>query len=132
MGGFTFDKLLVIGVIALIIFGPERLPGLAEGAAKLVKRARMWVDDTKQRVNEEMGEEFTAEDWRHLDPRQYDPRRIVRDAWNEAGTQARPAHPRPADVSTANSSAAAASASTVTFGTTATLAGPAPYDPDAT
>jgi sec-independent protein translocase protein TatB len=88
MGGLTFEKLLVIAVIAMFIFGPERLPGLAEGAAKLVKRARHWVDDTKQRVSDEMGTDFTEEDWRKLDPRQYDPRRIVRDAWNDAGPAA--------------------------------------------
>jgi sec-independent protein translocase protein TatB len=88
MGGLTFEKILVIGIIAMFIFGPDRLPKIAESAAGLVKRARHWVDDTKERVSSELGEDFTEEDWRKLDPRQYDPRRIVRDAWNDAGTAA--------------------------------------------
>ncbi|WP_282852173.1 twin-arginine translocase TatA/TatE family subunit [Gulosibacter sediminis] len=107
MGGLTFEKLLVIAVIAMFIFGPDRLPGLAEGAAKLVKRARHWVDDTKQRVSDEMGTDFTEEDWRKLDPRQYDPRRIVRDAWNDAGP-------------TASSGATAGAATAVAVGTAST------------
>lgn len=109
MGGLTFEKLLVIAVIAMFIFGPDRLPGLAQSAANLVKRARHWVDDTKQRVSDEMGTDFTDEDWRKLDPRQYDPRRIVRDAWNEAGSAA-----------SASSGAAAAGAATAMAAGTAT------------
>ena len=111
MGGLTFEKLLVIAVIAMFIFGPDRLPGLAQSAANLVKRARHWVDDTKQRVSDEMGTDFTDEDWRKLDPRQYDPRRIVRDAWNEAGS-----------VASASSGAAAGAATAMAAGTATAVA----------
>ena len=38
------------------------------------------LDDAKDRVREEMGPDFDEEEWRKLDPRQYDPRRIIRDA----------------------------------------------------
>lgn len=84
MGGLTFEKLLLIGIIAVFVFGPDRLPMLATQLAQLIKRVRGWTEDAKSRVSEEMGEEFSEEDWRKLDPRQYDPRRIIRDAWNEA------------------------------------------------
>lgn len=76
----------MVGVIAVFIFGPDRLPQLAENAAKLVKRVRQWVDDTQKNVSDEFGEDFSIDDWRKLDPRQYDPRRIVRDAWKDAGS----------------------------------------------
>ena len=38
------------------------------------------LDDAKDRVREELGPDFDEEEWRKLDPRQYDPRRIIRDA----------------------------------------------------
>jgi len=78
--GFGFEKLLVIGLVALFLIGPERLPDYASRLARFVRTARRMIDDTRERVKEEMGADFDDEEWRRLDPRQYDPRRIIRDA----------------------------------------------------
>ena len=80
MFGLTFEKLLVIGVIAVIIIGPHRLPQYAARLAKFVKQVRAFADGAKDRLREEMGPEYDEIDWKSLDPRQYDPRRIIRDA----------------------------------------------------
>jgi sec-independent protein translocase protein TatB len=80
MFGLTFDKLLVIGVIAVFLLGPDRLPHYAAQLARLVKSLRSMADGAKDRMREEMGPEFNELDWKKLDPRQYDPRRIVREA----------------------------------------------------
>ena len=81
--GLTIEKLLLIGLVAALILGPERLPRYAESLAQFTKRAREWVSTAKTRVRDEMGEDFDDVDWRTLDPRQYDPRRIVREALME-------------------------------------------------
>jgi sec-independent protein translocase protein TatB len=78
--GLGFEKLLVIGVVALFLIGPERLPEYATRLARLVRTMRRMLDDAKERVRDEMGVDFDEEEWRRLDPRQYDPRRIIRDA----------------------------------------------------
>jgi len=78
--GLTIEKLLLIGLVAALILGPERLPRYAESLAGLTKRAREWVSTARTRVRDEMGEDFDDVDWRTLDPRQYDPRRIIREA----------------------------------------------------
>jgi len=78
--GLTIEKLLVIGVIAAFLIGPERLPRYAEALARFTARAREFLSGAKTRVKEEMGEDFDDVDWRKLDPRQYDPRRIIREA----------------------------------------------------
>lgn len=78
--GLTIEKLLVIGVIAAFLIGPERLPRYTETLARLTNRARDFLKGAKSRVQEEMGPEFDDVDWRKLDPRQYDPRRIIREA----------------------------------------------------
>ena len=90
--GLTFDKVLVILVIALFLIGPDRLPGYAAQLARLVKSLRSFADGAKERMREEMGPEFDEVDWRKLDPRQYDPRRIIREALLE-DESAKPAKP---------------------------------------
>ena len=78
--GLTFEKLLIIGVIAVFLLGPERLPHYAAQLGRLVRSLRDMASGAKDRVKEEMGSDFDDVDWRKLDPRQYDPRRIIREA----------------------------------------------------
>ena len=76
----TPDKLIIIAVIAVFLIGPDRLPGYAAQLARLVRSLRTMADGAKDRMREEMGPEFDEVDWKKLDPRQYDPRRIIREA----------------------------------------------------
>lgn len=78
--GLTIEKLLLIGVIAAFVIGPERLPHVAESFSRLVRQARDFMRGAQDRMRDEMGPEFDDVDWRKLDPRQYDPRRIIREA----------------------------------------------------
>jgi sec-independent protein translocase protein TatB len=78
--GLTFDKLLIVGIIAVFVVGPQRLPYYASQLARLVKSLRTMADGAKDRMREEMGPDFDDVDWKKLDPRQYDPRRIIREA----------------------------------------------------
>ena len=47
-------KLAIIGGIALVVIGPERLPGLARTVGTLLGRARRYVADVKEEVNRSM------------------------------------------------------------------------------
>ncbi|MCW4458091.1 Sec-independent protein translocase TatB [Microbacterium sp. MPKO10] len=80
MFGLTADKILIIAVIAVFLLGPERVPMYAAKLAQLVKNVRNMARDAKSRMKDEMGEDFDDVDWQKLDPRQYDPRRIIREA----------------------------------------------------
>jgi|SRR6218665_214651 len=84
MFGMTFEKLLMIGVIAVFLLGPERLPHYAAQLARLVRSLRDMANGARERMKDEMGEDFEEIDWRKLDPRQYDPRRIIREALADA------------------------------------------------
>lgn len=89
-------KLLFIAVLALFLVGPEKLPDYAAKLARFVRAARGMLDDAKDRVREELGPDFDEEEWRKLDPRQYDPRRIIRDALLEPpAPRQRDADPEP-------------------------------------
>lgn len=47
-------KLAIIGGIALVVIGPEKLPGLAKTVGTLLGRARRYVADVKAEVNRSM------------------------------------------------------------------------------
>ncbi len=48
---FGFDKLALIGAVALIVIGPEKLPKLARTVGHLVGKAQRYVADVKAEVN---------------------------------------------------------------------------------
>lgn len=75
--GLTIEKLVVIGVIAALLLGPDRLPRYATMLARALQRGREMLGTAKTRMKDELGDDV---DWRTLDPRQYDPRRIIREA----------------------------------------------------
>jgi sec-independent protein translocase protein TatB len=75
-------EFLVLGAVALFVLGPDKLPGYAAQASRLLRQLRTMADGAKDQMREQLGPEFDDVDWKSLDPRQYDPRRIVRDALN--------------------------------------------------
>ncbi|MGO2660328.1 Sec-independent protein translocase subunit TatA/TatB [Mycetocola reblochoni] len=88
MFGLSVEKLVLIGIIAAVIVGPQRLPGYAAKLAGTVRAFRAMLDAGKARIAEDSGATALREDWAALNPRQYDPRRIVRDALADAGADA--------------------------------------------
>lgn len=90
IGGWEFIALIVL---AVVILGPERLPDYAAKLGRFVRQARSMAEGAKGQLREQMGPEFDDINWQQYDPRQYDPRRIVREALLEPdadddGTQA--------------------------------------------
>jgi len=49
-----FSELIVIGIVALIVIGPERLPKVARTAGHLVGRLRRYVSEVKSDISREM------------------------------------------------------------------------------
>ncbi len=82
--GLTIEKLLVIGIIALFLIGPDRLPAYSAQFGRLVRQLRDMASGAKDRMRDELGPDFDDMDWKKLDPRQYDPRRIIREALQES------------------------------------------------
>src|SRR5690606_20676393 len=50
----SFTELMLIGVIALIVIGPERLPKVARTIGHLLGRAQRYVSDVKTDIQREM------------------------------------------------------------------------------
>ncbi|OWQ45976.1 Sec-independent protein translocase protein TatB [Roseateles sp. L2-2] len=51
MVDFGFDKLVLIGAVALVVLGPERLPRVARTVGTLLGKAQRYVSDVKAEVN---------------------------------------------------------------------------------
>lgn len=49
-----FSELMVIAVVALIVIGPEKLPGVARTAGHLLGRLQRYVNDVKSDIHREM------------------------------------------------------------------------------
>lgn len=80
MFGLSGEKLLLLALLAVLIIGPERLPYYAKQMGEWVKKGKRMIDNAQVQMKQELGEGFEDLDWKKLDPRQYDPRRIVREA----------------------------------------------------
>ncbi|WP_372592676.1 twin-arginine translocase TatA/TatE family subunit [Actinotalea sp.] len=123
-------EFLILLIVAVVIVGPERLPRYAQQLGTWVRALRDMFTQAKDRVAEELGEEAKEVDWASLDPRQYDPRRIVRDALLE------PPRPVPTTgrryTSGAGRAAAATGAATASAQTAEEADLPTPFDDEAT
>lgn len=49
-----FSELMVIGIVALLVIGPERLPKVARTLGHLLGRAQRYVSDVKSDINREI------------------------------------------------------------------------------
>ncbi|MBT0770403.1 Sec-independent protein translocase TatB [Kineosporia sp. J2-2] len=84
MFGINPAEFIVLLAVAAVVLGPERLPQYAQQLARIVVELRRMAQGASRQVREELGPEFDEIDWQKLDPRQYDPRRIVREALADA------------------------------------------------
>ncbi|WP_380166147.1 twin-arginine translocase TatA/TatE family subunit [Jannaschia sp. R86511] len=77
-------EFIVLALLAALLLGPDRLPELARGAARLIRRGRDFATGASAQMKDEMGVDLDGVDWRRYDPRQYHPRRIVQNALSDA------------------------------------------------
>lgn len=83
MFGIDAEKFFILLLIGVFVLGPERIPGYAAQLGRIVKEVRRMAAGAQEQLREELGPDFDSLNWNKLDPRQYDPRRIILDALNE-------------------------------------------------
>lgn len=140
-------ELLVLAVVAVVVFGPEKLPEFARKAAKALRYVRQMAGSAQTQLRSELGPEFEDLDFADLNPKSFVRKHLLSDVepmvddvkkdLNELGNHGRSA----VDDATAAIEGAKAEARTpVELGRGVTArAIPAtdvpartPYDPDAT
>jgi sec-independent protein translocase protein TatB len=75
----SLTKIMVLGVLALIIFGPDQLPKLAAQAGRALRDLRRIAENAKADLQEGLGPEFQDFDINDLNPRSF----VRKHLWEE-------------------------------------------------
>lgn len=62
-------ELVVLAIVGIVVLGPDRLPGLARDAARMLRSLRDMATGARQQLRDELGPEFADLDLRDLNPR---------------------------------------------------------------
>lgn len=73
----------MIAFVAVLVFGPDKLPDFARQAGRMAKQLRTFANQARDELREELGPEYADLDLRDLDPRTIVKKHIY-DAINEA------------------------------------------------
>jgi sec-independent protein translocase protein TatB len=60
---------MVIAFVAILVFGPDKLPDFARQAGRMVRKAREFANEARDELREELGPEYADLSLRDLDPR---------------------------------------------------------------
>jgi sec-independent protein translocase protein TatB len=71
-----WGEIVVLAIVALFIFGPERLPNVAKEAADGLKKVRRAMTGVREQVNDSLGDDLAH--LKNLDLRQYHPKTFIR------------------------------------------------------
>ena len=77
MFGVGLPEFAVIAVIAIFVFGPDKLPDLARQAGRMMRQVRQLANNARDELREELGPEYADLELRDLDPRQIVRRHIT-------------------------------------------------------
>ena len=78
-----FTELMIIGIVALIVIGPERLPGVARTAGKYLGKLRRFMTNVKADVESEL----RADELREMLSKQQDEIQSLKEVVNEVGKE---------------------------------------------
>jgi sec-independent protein translocase protein TatB len=92
MFGVGLPEVAVIVFVALLVFGPDKLPEFARQAGRLARQVRRFANEARDELREELGPEL-----RDLDPRTI-VRKHIAEAMNEAMADPLPTRRRPLDL----------------------------------
>jgi len=117
---FGFDKLALIGAVALIVIGPEKLPKVARTLGHLLGKAQRYVSDVKAEVNRSMELDELKKMRTQVETAAHDVENTVRSEMNAASAAF------DADWKSATAGLDGSSASDGSDGSTASLPAPLP------
>ncbi|WP_046468982.1 sec-independent translocase [Allosalinactinospora lopnorensis] len=64
-------EFIVLGVLALLIFGPDQLPKAASQIGRVLRQLRQMADSAKNDIREGLGPEFKDFDVQDLHPKRF-------------------------------------------------------------
>ena len=89
MFGVGLAEMAMIAFVAVLVFGPDRLPDLAKQAGQMVRKAKQFANAARDELRDELGPEYADLELRDLDPRTIVRKHII-EAMEEAEEDSRP------------------------------------------
>jgi len=80
--GIGLPEVAVIMLVAVIVFGPDRLPEFARQAGRFVRQVRQFTQSARDDIRAELGPEYADFELTDLDPRRA-VAKYIQDAWDE-------------------------------------------------
>ncbi len=85
-----FGELVIIAFVAVLVFGPDKLPELAKQAGAILRKARDFANAARDELRDELGPEYADLELRDLDPRTIVRKHIVEAMEDAGGEETRP------------------------------------------
>jgi Tat protein translocase TatB subunit len=72
-----WGEIALLVIVALFVFGPEKLPQVAQEAGRMIRSLRKMARDFSEDVKQELGPEFQDLDLEDLNPRTFVRKRLL-------------------------------------------------------
>ena len=89
MFGVGLPEMAVIAFVAVLVFGPDKLPELARQAGQMIRKAREFSNSARDELRTELGPDYADLELRDLDPRTIVRKHII-EAMEDADREAEP------------------------------------------
>ena len=90
LGGLGWPETVVLLLIGLFVFGPERLPTIAAEAGRTLRRLRGYLQGMGEDLKAELGPEVGDLDLRSLHPREFVRKHLFEDDPDEPAAPSAP------------------------------------------
>ncbi|TDT32682.1 sec-independent translocase [Naumannella halotolerans] len=77
--GLGAAEIAVLVILAVVLFGPEKLPGIARKAARVLRYVRTIANDATGQIRRELGPDYADFDVRDLNPRTFVAKHLLSD-----------------------------------------------------
>ena len=92
-GSLGWPEMLTLLVVALLIFGPDKLPAVAKDAAQMLRTVRNMAKDARSQIKTELGPESSEFDLDSLNPRSFVQKNLFGDDEDDPALNTRPQRP---------------------------------------
>jgi sec-independent protein translocase protein TatB len=78
-------ELLTLAVLAVLIFGPDKLPKLIQDTTRFIRKIREFSDSAKQDIRTELGPEFKDFEFEDLNPKNFVRKQLAEHGGDDLG-----------------------------------------------